>query len=93
MSSAAQREALTNALTGGGALAMSAWSSEKLEGLGERRPGVAAARREEKRRRTYNARGGGGGRGTQPGAERERYSPCYCGCAAFLGRGQALVGL
>ena len=43
------------------ALAMSA---EKLEGLGERRPGVAAARREEKRRRTYNARGGGAGHAT-----------------------------
>ena len=48
------------------ALTMSTWSSEKLEGWGELRPGVTAAHREEKRGRTYTCEDG---RGMRPGAE------------------------
>ena len=54
---------------------MSARSSEKLEGWGQLRPGVAAARREEKRGRTYTREGG---RGARPGAERERAGVVRC---------------
>ena len=102
MSSAAQREALTNPLTGAGH-AIEYWAGRcgrhslcPLGALkswkdGESDDRVSQRRAGRKSAVTYTREGAGGAR--DRALEWEPYVACYCRCAAFLGRGQALVGL
>ena len=103
MSSTAQREALTNTLTeAGDEIGCRAGRcgrhllcplGVKAGRMGRVTTGCSSGAQGGKARTYLYTRARGRAGHATGRAERERYAARYCRCAAFLGRGQALVGL